>query len=109
MRKMVIAILAIAFIVGCGVSKDEYIRVVNELEKAKEEISQLKGKIEKLKVNVEILSENSKEKRSLKWEYKIVKISSGNEEEQLNEYGKEGWELIDIILLSTCIYKRPLN
>lgn len=54
------------------------------------------------------------------WEYKIVNINSSvwkkelatKVEEQLNTYGKDGWELVDVYfdhrgILERCIFKRP--
>lgn len=120
MRKTIIAILVLIFIVGCGVSKEEHKRIVNELEKAKEEISHFNGKIKKLKIDVERLSGELKKKTSLKWEYKNALISLDNLEEELNKYGKEGWEMLlgfsmiggRVIDGKACylfIFKRPLN
>ena len=42
-----------------------------------------------------------------KWEYKTVCIhtTSINEDKILDKYGKEGWELINVILVDTYRYK----
>ena len=44
------------------------------------------------------------------WNYKVVKIQKGFEVNQLNEDGREGWELVQILDLGAyfeLVYKQP--